>query len=265
MAGRILVGRAEVALPTLEPESVHLVVTSPPYNVDIDYDASDDLLSESQYWTMIWDVMSGCWRALAPGGRLCWNVVYYRGRGEAGGDGADIFGPRHEEMLMELPGAYCRGSVIWHKLLAASPMSSWGSWMSPSNPVMRDEHEMVYVVSKGPGRKDRSGPGDISREDFLRATRSVWEISAASPKTVGHPVPFPPELVRRLVQLYSWPGDVVLDPFLGSGTTGLVAESLGREWVGIEVSRSYAELALERTTLFPGVAAPSLEVVGDPN
>src|SRR5690606_34066712 len=133
------------------------------------------------------------------------------------------------EILSGFPGALYRGPVCWYKRNAVST-TGWGSFESPSNPVLRGTFEMIYVFSKGqPDRVDRKGPGDLPRKDWTRATLDVWEISPQSDTSL-HPVPFPPELVRRLMQFYTWPGDHLLDPFAGSGTTALVAEHGGRDW-----------------------------------
>jgi modification methylase len=140
-----------------------------------------------------------------------------------------------------------RGEIIWDKAASASPSTAWGSWQSASNPVLRDVHEYILVFSKDSfGRAKGEREDTITREDFLAWTKSVWTFPAVQARKVGHPAPFPIELPHRCIQLYSFRGDVVLDPFAGSGTTCLAAKQDGRHYVGYEINAEYCQLAESR-------------------
>ena len=139
-----------------------------------------------------------------------------------------------------------RGEVIWQKAKSAGGSCAWGSWMSAKNPTLRDVHEYVIVASKGSYARVRKGEDTISKEEFLEATVSIWDILPESARRVGHPAPFPVELPRRLIELYTFEGDLVLDPFLGSGSTAVAAVETGRHYIGYELSAEYIELAERR-------------------
>jgi len=144
-----------------------------------------------------------------------------------------------------------RGEIIWNKASSASPSTAWGSWLSAANPVLRDIHEYILVFSKESfSRKSSGKESTISKEDFLEWTKSVWTFPAVSAKSIGHPAPFPEELPHRLIQLYTFKGDVVLDPFCGSGTTCLAALRDGRKYIGYEIVPEYVELANKRINAY---------------
>jgi site-specific DNA-methyltransferase (adenine-specific) len=140
--------------------------------------------------------------------------------------------------------------VIWVKESSAGTSTAWGSWCSASNPTLRDIHEYVLVFSKDAMKRDRTGADTILRDEFLENTKSVWTFPTESPKRVGHPTPFPLELPRRLILLYSFAGDVILDPFCGSGTTCVAALMQGRRFIGYDNSSEYCHLARHRISLF---------------
>ncbi len=218
--------------------SVHLMVTSPPYNVGKEYDED---LSLEEYLSLLKRVMAETHRVLVPGGRACVNVANL---------GRKPYIPLHIYVTQDMLdlGFLMRGEVIWDKSTSASPSTAWGSWMSAANPVLRDTHEYVLVFSKDVfGRKNPDKrPSTISREEFLEFTRSVWTFPAESARRVGHPAPFPVELPRRFIQLYTFEGDVVLDPFMGSGTTAVGAVETGRSYVGYDTDPEYCETARVR-------------------
>jgi len=146
-------------------------------------------------------------------------------------------------------GYLMRGEIIWDKASSAGGSTAWGSWRSASNPTLRDVHEYILVFSKE--RFGRPSPKDAKRftserDDFLQSTKSVWSFPTVSAKKIGHPAPFPLELPRRLIELYTFPGEVVLDPFMGSGTTALAAANTGRVYVGYELNKKYIKLAEKR-------------------
>jgi site-specific DNA-methyltransferase (adenine-specific) len=222
----------------LPGESVHLVVTSPPYNVGKEYDQD---LSLADYLAFLQRVWGECLRALVDGGRLCINVANL---------GRKPYIPLHAFILqgvLEL-GFHMRGEIIWNKAASASASTAWGSWQSAANPTLRDVHEYILVFSKGSfSRKKPAGqPDTISRDEFLETTKSVWTFPTETARKVGHPAPFPVELPRRLIQLYTFAGDLVLDPFMGSGQTAIAALRTGRRFVGYETDPGYVKLAQDR-------------------
>jgi site-specific DNA-methyltransferase (adenine-specific) len=149
-------------------------------------------------------------------------------------------------------GFLMRGEIIWDKGASAASSTAWGSWKSPANPTLRDVHEYILVFSKGTfSRKAQPGrESTISKEEFLEFTKSVWTFGAESARKVGHPAPFPVELPYRLIQLYTFSGEVVLDPFMGSGQTALAALKAGRRYVGYEIDETYVRLAEQRVRAF---------------
>jgi len=198
--------KSSEAMQELPDNSVHLMVTSPPYNASKEYD--EDLNLE-EYLAFLGRVWRETYRVLAPGGRACINVANL---------GRKPYIPLHAMLIQQMAeiGFRMRGEIIWNKAASASPSTAWGSWQSASNPVLRDVHEYILVFSKGAYKRNRTGRvSTIAKEDFLEWTKSVWSFPAVSAKKVGHPAPFPEELPHRLIQLYSFEGDVVLDPFAG--------------------------------------------------
>lgn len=221
----------------LPDNSIHLMVTSPPYNVTKDYDED---LSLEEYLDLLERVWKETYRVLVPGGRACINVANL---------GRKPYLPLHSFILDQMVaiGFLMRGEIIWNKAASASPSTAWGSWMSATNPVLRDVHEYILVFSKDTFSRERKNRRNtISRDDFLEWTKSVWSFPAVSAKKIGHPAPFPEELPHRLIQLYTFQKDVVLDPFAGSGTTCLAATAAGRSYIGYEVNQAYIELAEAR-------------------
>jgi site-specific DNA-methyltransferase (adenine-specific) len=216
---------------------VHLMVTSPPYNAGKEYDQD---LSLDEYRALLRRVFAETYRVLVDGGRACINVANL---------GRKPYLPLHAFVIQDMLdiGFRMRGEIIWDKGSSASGSTAWGSWRSASNPVLRDVHEYVLVFCKESFSRPADGRrSTIARDDFLEWTRSVWSFAAVSARQVGHPAPFPEELPRRLIELYTFRGDVVLDPFCGSGTTCVAARRLGRQFVGYEVEPKYIRLAEAR-------------------
>ena len=218
--------------------SVHLMVTSPPYNVGKEYDQDLTLQAYMAFLGRVWKEVH---RVLVPGGRACVNVANL---------GRKPYLPLHAFIIRDMLalGFLMRGEIIWNKAASASASTAWGSWRSASNPTLRDVHEYILVFSKGSFRRvPEEGKKDtISRDEFLEWTKSVWAMPAESAKKVGHPAPFPVELPFRVIQMYTYTGDVVLDPFMGSGQTALAALQAGRRYVGYEIDPAYVELAQAR-------------------
>ena len=221
----------------LPNESVHLMITSPPYNVGKEYD--EDLNLE-EYLQLLRAVFEQVYKKLVDGGRACVNVANL---------GRRPYIPLHSYIIREMleVGYLMRGEIIWNKAASAGVSTAWGSWMSAANPVLRDVHEYILVFSKGTMGRIAHGRGNtISREEFLEFTKSVWSFPAESAQRVGHPAPFPVELPYRLIQLYTFEGEVVLDPLCGSGTTFLAALKTKRHFVGFDVDPRYVELSRRR-------------------
>jgi len=224
-------------LSMLPDQSIHLMVTSPPYNVGKDYDED---LSLEEYIGLLRAVFEEVHRVLVVGGRACVNVANL---------GRRPYIPLHTHIIAEMLeiGYWMRGEIIWDKGASAGASTAWGSWMSPSNPSLRDVHEYILVFSKDSMRRHKNGrKSTITREEFLEYTKSVWAFPSESANRVGHPAPFPVELPYRLIQLYTFEGDVVLDPFCGSGTTCVAALETGRNYVGLDNNEEYVRLARGR-------------------
>ena len=202
-----------------------------------EYAGHDDALSLGAWRALITRVLSESWDRLVDGGRLAVNVQYGVGRSPMIPLGFHVEGIGHA-----LPNATYRGAIVWHK--GPVNTTAWGSWQSPANPVLRGTYEMVYVWSKGTLAR-QGGQGDLSSDEFMEATLDTWHIPAEQSRTV-HPAPFPVALAQRLIGLYSWPSDRVLDPFCGIGSSGVAAKRLGRAWVGIDTSAEYCRIAEER-------------------
>jgi site-specific DNA-methyltransferase (adenine-specific) len=240
----------------LPDNCVQLVVTSPPYNASKDYDED---LSLSDYLGLLHDVFAECYRVLSPGGRMVVNVANL---------GRKPYIPlaSHINLIMHEIGFLHRGEIIWDKSASAGSSCAWGSFQSASNPCLRDIHEYLLVFSKGDYKLARSkteraeGRIDtIVKEEFIHHTKSIWSFPTESARRVNHPAPFPVELPRRCIEMYTYAGDVVLDPFLGSGTTAVAAKMCGRRYVGLDLSEEYCAIAEERLAQTDAWVAPVIE------
>ena len=238
----------------VDDRCVALVVTSPPYYAGKEYEQA---LGEGhvpasyvEFLTMLRDVFAECRRVLEPGGRLAVNVANL-GRRPYRSLSADVI-----RILEEDLGLLLRGEIVWRKAKGATGSIAVGSYRSASNPVLRDVTERIIVASKGRfdravSRKERERRGlpfedTITKEAFFESTLDVWEIRPEHARRVGHPAPFPVELPERLIHLYTYVGDVVLDPFLGSGSTAVAAVRSRRHFVGYDTEPAYVALAEER-------------------
>ena len=233
--------------------SVALVVTSPPYFAGKAYEEElgvDGVPADYfEYLELLHDVFAECKRVLEPGGRIAVNVANL-GRRPYRSLSGDI-----TQILQDL-GLLLRGEVVWWKGRAAGGSCAWGTFQRPSNPVLRDITERVVIASKGrfdraltPTKRAEAGlpsTATISRDEFMEATTDLWEIGPESATRVGHPAPFPVELPRRLIELYTYEGDLVLDPFMGSGSSAVAAVRTGRHYVGFDTDPDYIEIAERR-------------------
>jgi DNA modification methylase len=260
------------SMSALPDASVALVVTSPPYFAGKAY---EEAMGEGSipadyvsFLAMLRDVFAECVRVLEPGGRLAVNVANL-GRKPYRSLAADVIG-----LLQDDLGLLLRGEVVWVKASGASGSCAWGSFLSPANPTLRDVSERIVIASKGrfsralPAAERRAAGrpsvATSSRDEFLDATLDVWRIPPESARRVGHPAPFPVELPERLIHLYTYEGDVVLDPFCGSGSTLVAAARTGRVGVGYDTDASYVDAANARVggvAALPLVARASVESV----
>ena len=237
----------------VESNSVALVVTSPPYFAGKEYEES---LGQNgvpatyfEYLALLKDVFEECKRVLEPGGRIAVNVANL-GRRPYRSLAGDV-----TEILQDL-GLLLRGEVVWWKGRAAGGSCAWGTFQRPSNPVLRDVTERIVIASKGrfdraikPAHRLKLGypsTATISRDEFLEATTDLWEIPPESATRVGHPAPFPVALPTRLIELFTYEDDVVLDPFMGSGSTAVAAVRSNRHYIGFDTDKSYIGRANER-------------------
>ena len=233
--------------------SVALVVTSPPYFAGKEYEQAMGVghvpADFADYLTMLHDVFGACFAKLEPGGRIAVNVANL-GRKPYRSLAADVVG------ILEGLGYLLRGEIVWQKSHAAGGSCAWGTYQRPGNPVLRDVSERIVVASKG--RFDRAVPaevrrrtglphqGTVTKDEFVDATTDVWDLPAESATRVGHPAPFPVELPRRLIELYTYRGDLVLDPFMGSGSTAVAAVRTERHFVGFDTDPDYVALTARR-------------------
>ena len=241
LENKILWSSAE-KMDELPDNCLHLMITSPPYNASKEYDKD---LSLEEYLSFLKNVFAETFRVLVPGGRACINIANL---------GRKPYLPLTAfitQIMIDI-GFLMRGEIIWDKASSATPSTAWGSWKSASNPTLRDVHEYILVFSKQDYKRHltkkekETKKNSISRDAFLEFTKTVWQMKAASAKRIGHPAPFPEELPARLIELYSFETDIVLDPFMGSGTTAIAALKNKRKFVGFEIAEDYVTLAQQR-------------------
>jgi site-specific DNA-methyltransferase (adenine-specific) len=220
----------------LPDNSIALAVTSPPYNASKQYDED---LSLDDYLDLIAAAGAEVYRTLRPGGRFAVNIANL---------GRKLYIPLTAyfyQIHLDL-GFLPMGEIIWFKGRVASGSTAWGSWQNTRSPRFRDVHEYILVFAKQSFSRPDRGESDITRDEFMAATTSVWEIAPESARRIGQPAPFPLALPDRLIRLLSFRGDVILDPFLGSGTTAVAARLAGRRYVGYDTNPEYIVLAEAR-------------------
>lgn len=222
--------------------SLHLMITSPPYNVSKEYDND---LSLNEYLNLLKNCFTETYRVLVDGGRACINIANI---------GRKPYIPLSDyvsKIMIEI-GFNMRGEIIWNKSAGAGISTAWGSFQSASNPILRDVHEYILIFSKGNYKRERNKEekelrkDNITKEEFIEWTKSVWTMNTESAKRIGHPAPFPEELPNRLIKLFSFTNDIVIDPFMGSGTTAIAAIKNNRNFVGYEINEEYINLANNR-------------------
>ncbi len=225
---------------TIESNSIDLIVTSPPYNVDIKYNSHNDDISYSDYLDFTRSWLSRCFDFMKDDGRFCLNIPLDKNKGGQQSVGADI------TVIAKQIGFKYHSTIVWNEG-NISRRTAWGSWMSASAPYVIAPVELIVILYKKRWRKTSgSGISDMTKEEFMNWTKGIWTFSGESKKKIGHPAPFPVELPRRCIKLFSFVGDTVLDPFLGSGTTLIAAKILNRKGIGIEIDSQYCDLSKER-------------------
>lgn len=227
---------------SVPPDSIDLTVTSPPYNLGIDYADSPDASPYTDYLKFSEQWLAKTFALTRPGGRLCLNIPLDKNKGGQQSITADL------TCLAKTIGWQYHSTIIWNEG-NISRRTAWGSWLSASAPYVIAPVETIVVLYKDTWKKPARAVrpvSDISRDDFIAWANGLWTFNGESKKRIGHPAPFPRELPRRCIQLFSFVGDTVLDPFMGSGTTLIEATHHNRPSIGFDISREYCDLAEKR-------------------
>ena len=221
-------------------EFIDLIVTSPPYNVGLNYESTDDEINYEAYLEFSHAWMSNCYLWSKPSARFCLNIPLDKNKGGQRSVGADL-----TSMAQQIGWNY-HSTIIWNEG-NISRRTAWGSWMSASAPYVIAPVELIVILYKGEWKKtEGTCESDISRDEFMEWTNGLWTFNGESKKRIGHPAPFPRELPLRCIKLFSYVDDLVFDPFLGSGTTLVEAFANHRRGVGLEIDPSYCEIAKSR-------------------
>ena len=224
---------------TINSESVDLIITSPPYNVGIEYAEHNDKNEYDDYLDFTKKWLSNAYFWTKNTGRMCLNIPLDKNKGGQKSVGADITN------IAKSVGWKYHSTIIWNEG-NISRRTAWGSFCSASAPYVIAPVELIVVLYKNEWKKDHKGDSDITKEEFMNWTNGIWTFNGESKKRIGHPAPFPRELPKRCIKLFSYVGDTILDPFLGSGTTIIEAVNNNRKAIGIEMSDEYVELAEKR-------------------
>jgi len=224
----------------IQDDSIDLIVTSPPYNVDIKYNLHDDKLSYKEYLSFTNKWLSICYQWLKNDGRFCLNIPLDKNKGGQQSVGADI------TSIAKKIGFKYHSTVVWNEG-NISRRTAWGSWKSATAPYVIAPVELILILYKQNWKKTGGSKiSDITKEEFMSWTSGIWTFSGESKKKIGHPAPFPLELPRRCIKLFSFVDDLILDPFMGSGSTSIAAMTNNRRSIGIEIDKDYCKLALQR-------------------
>lgn len=224
----------------IKENSVDLIITSPPYNVDIKYNSHNDQLTYFEYLEFTKKWLARCYELLKNDGRFCLNIPLDKNKGGQQSVGADL------TVIAKKIGFKYHSSIVWNEG-NISRRTAWGSWLSASAPFVIAPVELIVILYKNSWKKTSgSRISDINRKEFMEWTNGLWTFSGESKKKIGHPAPFPIELPKRCIKLFSFVGDTILDPFLGSGTTLVASYQLNRKGIGFEIDKGYCELAYNR-------------------
>jgi site-specific DNA-methyltransferase (adenine-specific) len=227
----------------IKPNSIDLVVTSPPYNVDIEYEGYRDNIPYEKYLEFTEKWLRRVYEILKSDGRICLNIPLDKSRGRTGEGFQSVY--VDVVSIAKRVGFEYFSTIIWNES-NISRRTAWGSFASASAPYVIAPVEVIVLLYKHSWKRFEGGDSDITPEEFKEWTLGLWTFQGENPKRVGHPAPFPLELPKRCIKLFSYVGDVVLDPFVGSGTTLVAAYLLRRKAIGIDISRKYCEIARER-------------------
>jgi len=220
-------------------ESIDLLVTSPPYNVEIAYGTYKDDISYEQYLEFTNKWMEKAYRVLKDDGRACLNIPLDKNKGGQQSVYADFI------TIAKKIGFQYHATIIWNEG-NISRRTAWGSWMSASAPYVIAPVEVIAILYKKAWKKESKGESDVTRDEFLEWTNGMWNFQGESKKKIGHPAPFPVELPRRCIKMFSYVGDTILDPFLGSGTTLVACALNNRKGIGVDINPEYCKLAKDR-------------------
>jgi len=223
----------------IKNDSIDLVVTSPPYNVDIKYNEFDDGISYRKYLSFTKEWLFRVRKFVKTDGRLCLNIPLDKNKGGQQSAYSDIVS------IAKRVGWKYHSTIIWNEQ-NISRRTAWGSWLSASAPYVIAPVEAIVIMYKEQWKKKTKGISDITRDEFLSNTNGMWEFNGEKGKRLGHPSPFPIELPRRCIRLFSYLDDTVLDPFLGSGSTLLSCLETNRKGIGVEINKEYCKIASER-------------------
>ncbi len=225
---------------SINENSIDLIVTSPPYNVDIQYNSHNDRMTYEDYLSFIKAWLARCYKLLKDDGRFCLNIPLDKNKGGQQSVCADI------TTIAKNVGWRYHSTIVWNEG-NISRRTAWGSWLSASAPYVIAPVEVIVILYKKNWKKTSgSQKSDISKQEFMEWTNGVWNFTGESKKRVGHPTPFPIELPRRCIKLFSFVGDTVLDPFLGSGTTLIASFLNNRKGIGVDIDKRYCDLAVKR-------------------
>lgn len=225
---------------SIDNSSIDCIVTSPPYNVAIQYATHRDTLQYNEYLAFSRKWLQHCYAWLKDDGRLCLNIPLDKNKGGQQSVGADL------TVMARDIGYQYHSTIVWNEG-NISRRTAWGSWLSASAPYVIAPVELIVILYKKKWKKTSgSGKSDITKEEFMEWTNGLWTFSGESKKRIGHPAPFPIELPKRCIKLFSFIDDIILDPFMGSGTTLIAAYNLKRNAIGIDLDTSYCALAKDR-------------------
>jgi len=239
-------------LKQVEDNSVDLIVTSPPYNVGIEYDSWDDNMQWEDYLKWVREWLSECYRILKDDGRICINH-YFCNAPRKNGDSCSRFPLFDFKNIMDDIGYHTHKIAMWDDL-TMKKQTAWGSWLSASAPFIQTPYEGILIAYKNQWNKQNKGKSTISRGDFMEGCSGVWHIGTTPGYTIAC---FPERLPQLCIDLFSYENDVVLDPFSGSGTTCYVAKSLNRHFIGFEISENYYQESLSRLNGRPYKVVPN--------
>jgi len=223
---------------TIPDKSIDLVLTSPPYNCGIEYESHNDNMDWNDYYLWCRKWLYEILRLLKQDGRFC--LIHYLSLGQSNNRHAPLMELNH---ICTSLGFKHHGLAIWWDI-TLTKRTAWGSWLSASAPYINSPFEGILILYKDKWKKDKQGKTDINKNEFMESCSGIWKIAPEHDRT--HPAPFPKKLASRCIRLLSYEGDTVLDPFMGSGTTGVAAKELGRNFIGIEIEPKYFEIAKRR-------------------